>query len=280
MDSTQKTIRLSDGAETTVETWGKRGPVMLCLHGMSSSRKSWERLADHFSERYRVVAYDQRGHGDSAPFEGPMTLARSLRDLHDVMAEIGDPIDVLVGHSWGGAVALLAGDVVAQRVVAIDPMLRQADGTWYAEFLEELAEIFAVEGEARDQRVRAVYADWPDIDRERKVHAVRAMRSAPIERLRDENPEETWQLVERTAAFPRPLLLALADPSQGINGAEDVSALGSARNPNLEVRIFESQGHSLHRTDFERFCRTMDAFLRKTAPDPTGKPGVGPGATA
>ena len=265
MDSSETTIRLSDGAETTVETWGARGPVMLCVHGMTSSRKSWERLARRLAGRFRVSAYDQRGHGDSAAFEGPMTLARSLRDVHDVMEALGDPIDVLMGHSWGGAVALLAGDVVASRVVAVDPMLRQAGSQWYAEFLSELNDIFALHGEARDQFVRDEYQDWEEIDRERKVHAVRTMTARPIERLRDENPPETWQLVERAAAFPVPLLLAFADPAEGINDPADVAAIGEAHNPNLDVRIFEGQGHNLHRTDFERFCRTLDGFLERTA---------------
>ncbi|MDQ6779717.1 MAG: alpha/beta hydrolase, partial [Candidatus Eremiobacteraeota bacterium] len=101
-------IALSDGAQTTLESWGKRGSAVLCVHGITSSRKAWLRTAHVLGERFRVFAYDQRGHGDSAAVTGNMSLERSLADVRDVAAAIGEPV-ALIGHSWGGAVVLLAG---------------------------------------------------------------------------------------------------------------------------------------------------------------------------
>lgn len=258
----ERRIRLDDGAETLLERWGETGPVMLCVHGMTSSRKSWERMALQYAGRFRVYAYDQRGHGDSSGVAGPMTLHRSLLDLYGVIDAIGEPVDTLVGHSWGGAVALLGGrrfDV--RRVVAVDPMLRQADAAWYDEFLEELRELFALEGAARDAKVREEYADWPQIDRERKVHAVHSMTAAPIEALRDENPPETWDLRGDLEAYPKPALLAMAQADQSITDEADVEYVRRHGGPKVRIVRFDGQGHNLHRTDFEGFVKTVDAFL-------------------
>jgi len=151
----QRVVTLDDGAQTTVERWGEAGPIVLCVHGMTSSRKSWERTALHLRGRFRVVSYDQRGHGDSSGVTGPMTIERAVRDLENVVASLGETPHALLGHSWGGAVVILAGrSLPVRRVVAIDPGLRQLPQQWYREMLEEIAPTFALQGAARDAYVR------------------------------------------------------------------------------------------------------------------------------
>lgn len=267
MTHTEERIALDDGAQSILERWGERGPVMLCIHGMTSSRKSWERFAQHYADRYRIYAYDQRGHGDSASVQGPMTLHRALLDLYNVMEAIPDPVDVLLGHSWGGAVAILGGrrfDV--RRVVAVDPMIRQADSPWYDEFLTDLRSLFAAKGEARDAKIEEEYRKmgWGDIDVERKKHAVRNMTAAPIERLRDENPPESWDLRGDLEAYPKPLLLAMAGAQESIVTLEDLKTVRDRGGPNVAIRVFEDQGHNLHRTAFERFVDEVDRFLERS----------------
>ena len=107
--SSTSRVQLDDGTSTTIERWGTKGPVMLCVHGMTSSRRSWERVGQRYGDRFRVVAYDQRGHGDSAAVTGPMSLERAVGDLRNVAASIGGAA-VLLGHSWGGAVVIRAGN--------------------------------------------------------------------------------------------------------------------------------------------------------------------------
>lgn len=268
---TEERVVLDDGAQTTLERWGERGPIMLCIHGMTSSRKSWERLAQHYSDRYRIYAYDQRGHGDSAAVMGPMTLHRALLDLYNVMEAIPDPVEVLAGHSWGGAVGILGGrrfDV--QRVVAVDPMIRQAGNLWYDEFLADLRSLFAFKGAQRDAKVEEEYRDlgWGDVDVERKKHAVREMTVSPIERLRDENPPESWDLRGDLEAYPKPLLLLMAGADESIVPVEDLKAVRDRGGPNVVIRVFEDQGHNLHRTAFDRFVAEFDRFLERKRESP------------
>src|SRR5438270_5374293 len=139
MTHSEERLRFDDGAETTLERWGDGRDAMLCIHGMTGSRKAWDAFARHYGGRFRVYAYDQRGHGSCSHVGGPMTLHRSLLDLHNVASAVPGGIGTLIGHSWGGAVAILGGrrfDVL--RVVAIDPMIRQASNGFYARMVRDL----------------------------------------------------------------------------------------------------------------------------------------------
>lgn len=232
MIHTEERLTLDDGAQTTLERWGERGPVMLAIHGMTGSRKAWEPFAEHYGKQARVYAYDQRGHGDS-DVSGSMTLHRSLLDLHNVIAAIPDQVDTVIGHSWGGAIAILGGrrfDV--RRVVAIDPMIRQMGGGFYNTFLREL----------KKQKVL----------------------QAAIKRLRDENPPQKWDLRGDLESYPKPLFLAVGEGSESLVALEDLKYIQERGGANVALRVFEGHGHSPHRTDFERFTRALDTFLERT----------------
>ncbi len=255
-------LALDDGARTSLEWWGQSGPILLCVHGMTSSRLSWRRFAERFAHAFRIVAYDQRGHGDSAGVAGPMSLARGVRDLENVVAAIDEPIRALVGHSWGGAVAIRGGaHPRVERVLAIDPMLRQVEDAWYEEFLAELREQFALEGSARDAFVRADYAPWHPLDVAGKVHAVHAMSVAPIEGLQRENPASTWNLMPDLERSDKPIMLALAGAEGTILDAVTYREVLALTRPNVRIVTFENEGHNLHRTDFDAFAAAAEGFL-------------------
>ncbi len=255
-------MKLDDGAETQITQWGEHGPLIVCVHGMTSSRRSWERTALQLQDRYRVVAYDQRGHGDSAGTHGPMAISRAVGDLENVVASLGEIPYALLGHSWGGTVVIEGGlRIDVDRVAAIDPALRQLSDAWYAEFIEELDVLFALHGNDRAKNIREEYAEWPEIDREGKVHAVATMTTEPIARLRDENPPASWNLLPALIDYPKPLLLAMADPAESINKQDDLVAVERDGGDNVEITVFEGEGHNLHRTGFARFMPRLETFL-------------------
>ncbi|GAC1420530.1 MAG: alpha/beta fold hydrolase [Candidatus Velthaea sp.] len=265
--SKQMTVALGDGASTHVDQWGEGGPVLLAVHGITSSRKSWARFAQRFAADYRVVAYDQRAHGDSANVQGPMTLERSLFDLNAVVAALGAPVHGLLGHSWGGAVAILGGRRIAcDRVVAIDPMIHQAAGTWYSEFVDDLRTLFSTPSKDRERVIRDHYADagWPAIEVDAKVHAMRSMTLDPIIALGEENgvDEGKWDLRPALRDYPKPLLLALADPADSVVAETDRTFVRESGGPNVKVEIFTGEGHSLQRSAFDKFAALTATFLR------------------
>ena len=263
--SAARRVDLGDGAVTHVEQWGESGPILLCVHGITSSRRSWARTAEYFAPTYRVVAYDQRGHGDSAAVAGPMTLERSLLDLEAVAASLEGPIRGLIGHSWGGAVAVLGGRrIAAERVIAIDPMLRQAPNMWAADFVDDVRDLLAVDPAVREPRIRETFAGLPPIEVDAKVHAMRSMRIDAIVALGAENEADAgkWDLREAIRDYPKPLYLPVADPSDSVVSAADLAFVREHGGPNVNIEVFSGEGHTLQRTAFERFAAAGEAFLR------------------
>jgi pimeloyl-ACP methyl ester carboxylesterase len=263
MPGAERIIALDDGATTTLESWGDRGPAVLCVHGITSSRKSWERTANALSGSYRVFAFDQRGHGDSAEIPGPMTLQRSVDDLRSVAHTIGEPL-ALIGHSWGGAVVLLGGrESFANKVEAIDPMIRVAGGTWGDDYLNDTESVLALGPADMEATVRRNVSAWDEVDIAGKLHAMQRMRAETIARLGSDNEVDAgkWDLREVVVAYPKPLLILAAGPSDSVMSAQDLDFVRRWSGPHVLVKIFDDQGHNLHRTAFDRYMAATKEFL-------------------
>jgi pimeloyl-ACP methyl ester carboxylesterase len=262
--SDARPVKLGDGEVTAVEQWGRGGPILLCVHGITSSRKMWTRTAEFFSSKYRVVAYDQRGHGDSAGVRGPMTLERSLADLEAVAATLDGPIRGLIGHSWGGAVAILGGRRIAcERVIAIDPMVHQAPGMWAADFVDDVRDVLAIPPAERAPAIRALFEGAPPVEIEAKVHAMQSMRIETLAALGAENSADAgkWDLREALRDYPKPLYLPVADPSDSVIFPEDLAFVRAHGGPNVTIEVFPGEGHTLQRSAFEKFAAASDRFL-------------------
>ncbi len=86
--------------------WGGDGQPVVLLHGLASNCRIWDMVAPILAEDHRVVALDQRGHGESfAPDEG-YDFATVVADLKGFIDLLGLELPIVVGHSWGGDVAL------------------------------------------------------------------------------------------------------------------------------------------------------------------------------
>ena len=84
--------------------WGNPdNPPMLLLHGFAQTCHSWDFVALGFSDNYRVIVLDQRGHGDSdwAP-DGDYSPETQQKDVSGVVNELGLDNFVLMGLSMGG----------------------------------------------------------------------------------------------------------------------------------------------------------------------------------
>src|SRR5436309_14507880 len=92
-------------------SWGEEHtelPSALLLHGITSSALSWVRVGPALANRYRVYALDMRGHGDSIkPARGAYSLRHTADDAIAFIEALGLERPVLIGHSWGGATAIV-----------------------------------------------------------------------------------------------------------------------------------------------------------------------------
>lgn len=231
-------IELEHGGRTVLEQWGDSGPNILCVHGISSSRKGWTRFANRFFLANRVWAYDQRGHGDSAGVHGPMTLEQSVRDLVTVARSIPGGVDTIVGHSWGGAVVIRGAlGLRPSHVIAVDPMIRVPAGTFFADYVDDLRPLLAVTGSAREEKLLEAYRDSDPLDLDGKLHAMAHMSIEPIERLGVENgvDDGRWDLREDLVAYPLPLFLAVAG-DESVVFPDDLAFVREHGGPNVSIR--------------------------------------------
>jgi pimeloyl-ACP methyl ester carboxylesterase len=90
-----------------VRDWGgpDGGRGIVLVHGLSSNVEIWDAVAPALARNFRVVAYDQRGHGRSSD-AADSSFDALAADCAAVAARLRDP--VLVGHSWGASVVLHA----------------------------------------------------------------------------------------------------------------------------------------------------------------------------
>jgi len=82
-----------------------RAPLVF-VHGLATSLAFWMPTVQHLAEDRPMVLFDLRGHGRSTMPAGGYTPARMADDLEDLLDRLRIPSAVVVGHSFGGSVAL------------------------------------------------------------------------------------------------------------------------------------------------------------------------------
>lgn len=101
--------------------WGeeRRQPLLL-LHGGSAHAHWWDFFVPPFTRGYRVLALDLRGHGDSQWAEPPLyDLTAHAEDVRGFIEALNLTNLVLVGHSFGGLVAMACAPTVQQHLASL-----------------------------------------------------------------------------------------------------------------------------------------------------------------
>jgi pimeloyl-ACP methyl ester carboxylesterase len=95
-----------DGANLHFVIKGSGRPVVL-IHGNPGSCQDWSRLYVPIAERYCAFAFDRPGHGHSQrPNTRDITPEVQAEMLHRALAQLKVDRPIIVGHSWGGSLAL------------------------------------------------------------------------------------------------------------------------------------------------------------------------------
>jgi len=82
------------------------GEPILLIHGLAGSSRTWDDVIRPLSGQYDVIAPDLLGHGESAKPIGDYSLGAFASGLRDFLSVLGIPSVTIVGHSFGGGVAM------------------------------------------------------------------------------------------------------------------------------------------------------------------------------
>ncbi|MEK7355202.1 MAG: alpha/beta fold hydrolase, partial [Bdellovibrionota bacterium] len=254
-------------------------PVIVLIHGLDSRRGTFLNIIPELSKKYRVLSYDQRGHGKSPP-EGihytPETMALDLKGLLDHL-EIEKA--VLLGHSMGARTAVKFAELEPHRVeklVIEDMELISRGGELtvgdYDRAIKEAARRVSIPREFPNKA--AAIEAWKPIfqQRTREIISWRGV----------EEPDGTYKLtfrpdvnilygmfsnaVDMTPGWSKltmPTLVMRADPKLGSAiSKEGLSSLINARR-DIEVVTISGSNHTVHRSGEREFLSTLLGFLAR-----------------
>ena len=154
-----------------------RPPQILAVHGLTGHGRRWHTLVTRHLPEFAVIAPDLIGHGRS-PWAAPWSIDANVDALAGLLDADADGSVVVVGHSFGGAVALnLAAarpDLVA-ALVLLDPAVG-LDGGWMRDIADEMfaSPDYTDREEARADKANGSWGevDPEELDRELDEHLV------------------------------------------------------------------------------------------------------------
>ena len=136
------------------EVKGEGKPIVL-HHGLGGSLEQWQPAMQTLLDLgYRVIAYDQRGHGRTSDGARPFTLPQLKEDMRGLMDHLGIQRASLMGHSMGGRTVLLFAMDHPDRVDRL--ILNGAGGSAPGGDLRAAFDLFSEV--ARKQGMEAVWA--------------------------------------------------------------------------------------------------------------------------
>ena len=125
------------GIRIRYRDWKGDGPPILALHGLGRSANWYDLVAPLLRDRYRVVAFDQRGHGQTTQAESGYEWQSLSSDAVGLMDQLRIPNAAVLGHSMGANVAINVAARFPERVQALvmidggfSPSTLPAGETW------------------------------------------------------------------------------------------------------------------------------------------------------
>jgi pimeloyl-ACP methyl ester carboxylesterase len=258
--------------------WGlDRGPAdappVVLLHGITGHARVWDHLAERLAPRHRVLALDQRGHGDSDPAPDDDYRVGTMAD--DVAAFVGSlRLDrfALLGHSMGGRIAIkYAADHAArlERLVIVDigPDINLAGLQRVRDMMANAPERIESEEWAVEYIRRANPLQDVDMLRERVRHGLRRAPDGELtwkyaKGLRDmmrEGRRDAVDLWEPLPRIPCPTLIVRGAESDILSA--EVAKKMAERLPDGRVVEIAGAGHTVPADRPEEFVRQIRAFL-------------------
>jgi len=259
-----------------------RGPVVVLIHGILGTRRSWEQLVSLLVQDFTVIAPDLLGHGDSAKPRGDYSLGGHAGRLRDLLDALGVQRATLVGHSLGGGVAMQLAWLFPERCERlilvssgglgrdISPILRAPTLPGAEWVLPLISAPWLLRGGERlaEQLSRFGLRSGPDLEELWRGYVslgdaeVRRAFLATIRTVVDPGGQTVSALERLPALRHIPTLLVWGARDRLIPISHGVAAQQAIPGSRLEV--FEEAGHVPHLSDPARFAALLREFAATT----------------
>ncbi|MEJ3654036.1 alpha/beta hydrolase [Actinomycetes bacterium KLBMP 9759] len=283
---TRRTVSLHGRPVTYLEAGrDSGGPVVVLLHGLASSSQTWAEALPLLGRTAHVIAPDLLGHGESAkPRSGDYSLGAYASGLRDLLVVLGLGRSTIVGHSFGGGVAMqfayqfpeltarlvlvasggLGHEVTMALRAATLPgaalVLRIASAItprWFVRLGHRIARVFPTLAGPDHDGLAAAFASFGD----------RGARGAFAQTVRG-TLNWSGQRLEGTERFyllaGTPILLVGGSLDSVIPLSHTLAAHEAL--PASRIDVFDGAGHFLHVELPHRFAATVADFLAGTDP--------------
>jgi len=143
---TKGVVTTNDGVTLRYEEAGS-GKPLVCIPGWSQTAAQFKHQLGGLSARYRVIAVDMRGHGESDKPDNGYTIQRLAKDVQDLLVARNLTDVTLMGHSMGSSVIWsywqLWGQDRLSKLIFVDQMpMITADPRWSPQEKEDAGAIF------------------------------------------------------------------------------------------------------------------------------------------
>lgn len=201
MNPTRSGYAATNGIDLYYEIHGAGDPLVL-IHGGLTTIGEMEAWLPPLAAARRVIAVEMQGHGHTADTDRPLSFPTLADDIVALLDHLAIPRADVVGHSFGGAVALRVAiqspDRVRRLVVVSSPHARSA---WYPEVREGMSQVGAsLAPNMMQTPTGELSRQWPEPERfPRFLDKMGRLMS------------EDYDWSDAIAALPMPVLLVFAD---------------------------------------------------------------------
>jgi len=269
---TMRKIQVGDLA-VSFDDVGAGEPVVL-IHGLACGKRMWFHQMRGLRGRFRVIAYDQRGHGltDAPPEAKDYSPSHLVHDLAGLLDALGIARATIVGFSLGGGPALGLAVSAPHRVarLVLADVGAGADDMWRSQWLArrwtaliDRGDIDELVSDMLRSELLKRYAGRNKRSREYMAGLIRATPPIALRHILTEILAKRKSLFRMTS-----MLRALQVPTLVMAGRHDnvcrVSAhLLAETIPNAELRWIDDSGHMAPLENPGQFTAQLESFLTR-----------------